>query len=120
MVGADIRPEHIAVNTAAVDTAIEHTEVVDTVEAVDIAYTGLRTCNLAAHSARLPMDYHIHRRSAHQEHFVSHNLHTIRIQEQRTPEDLSANSVHNWYRRQSSQKLLYYRPDRNEAWAVGA
>jgi hypothetical protein len=113
---ADIHPEHIVVGTAVVDTEIEHTEIVDTADIVDLAHTDPAVRNLAVHSVLLPMDYHIHHRSAYREYFVSHNLHTIRIQGLGQPEEQSVDYSHNWYKRQSTRRLLYYRSGRNEEW----
>ena len=81
MVEADIRPEHIVGDTAAE----EHTEIADTVVVADTVEPVDIACNLVVHSA-LPLPLtgcHTHHRSAHQDHFVSHNLHTIKMQELR-------------------------------------
>lgn len=84
--------EHIVADTAAANTEIEYTELVDSVEAVDIDLTAH---NLADHWEFLQVDSHIHHRNAYQVRSGDHNLHTARIQERRRLEALCAGSDHN-------------------------
>ena len=95
------------------DKGIEHTAIVDIVEAVEIdplAY------NLVAHRVPHQVDCHIHHRSAYREHSDGHNLCNVRLQELGLPEVRLADSGRSSYKRDSFQKFPYYRMDRNVAW----
>jgi hypothetical protein len=92
---------------------IAHTEIVDIVEAGEIAHIDPLVRNLAAHRVHHQVDCHIPHRSAHQEHSDDHNSRTVRLQEPVLPEGQSAGFVRSSYKKVSFQKLLYYRMDRN-------
>lgn len=107
----------VAHTAAAVDREIAHTAAdmvaaVDTAEAVDTAaavHIDPMAYNLAAHLARLPADYRIHHRNAHQAHFVYHNLHILWTQELPPQEPLLSDYAHNWCRKPSCRIHPYDR-----------